>query len=87
MGGGAQSSCPVRYPATLPTYRFAILAGITLGMAKERDEWSTGKKGGAQERGLTHRFAVPARGPILPWGASGAGGASDLLQRHAISMP
>lgn len=35
---------------------------------------------GVGEGGLTHRLAIPARGPILPWGARGARGASDLLQ-------
>lgn len=71
--GTEQLSCAV-YPATLPTYRFAVLTRITLGMAKERDEWSTGEKG-SRRGGLDSQARHPCQGPHPslggPWGQGG----------------
>lgn len=69
-----------------PTYGFAVLARISLGMA-ERGQVSV-HVGRVGEQGtpctLTHRLAVPARGSVLPWWPWGAG---DLLHHRAISVP
>ena len=78
-----------QHPATPhPTYGFAVLSGITLGMA-ERGEISVraargGGRGDTQGvGGSTHGLAVPARGSVLPRWPRGTG---DLFHHRAIGV-
>lgn len=80
---------PLQHPSAPPTYGFAVLAGVTLGMAKGRGQRGVqGKKGeqphrcpqerGCRSWGLNSQARHPCRGalpsPAAPGGRRGRGG-------------